>query len=110
MISKGFHTSLRNAFAHSEYHFTNHELIKLDTYKGEPWDIKEISYNDWTKRFVYSALLSYHFLKFREIKRKTLPQDFGEIEYLINHPITFTKSYNTKIYYDADYDRFSFYK
>ena len=111
VISKGFHTSLRNAFAHSEYQFDEHnKFIHLDTYKGGLWDIQKISYNDWTKRFAYSALLSYHFLNIRAKKRKSLPQDFGKNEYLIIHPINPTRFRVSKIYYDTDWDSFGFHK
>lgn len=111
VISKGFHTSLRNAFAHSEYQLDeNNKFIHLDTYKGGAWDIQKISYDDWTKRFAYSALLSYHFLNVRASKRKSLPQDFGKSEYLIIHPINQTSFRASKIYYDTQWDRFSFYK
>lgn len=111
VISKGFHTSLRNAFAHSEYQLDeNNKFIHLDTYKGGAWDIQKISYDEWTKRFAYSALLSYHFLNVRASKRKSLPQDFGESEYLIIHPINQTRFRAKKIYYDSHWDRFGFYK
>jgi hypothetical protein len=60
VIKKGFHTSLRNAFAHSEYYFdTNINTIYLENYKGDNWELKNIKYNDWTIRFVYSFLLNY---------------------------------------------------
>ena len=111
IIFKAFHTSLRNAFAHSEYQLDeNNKLIHLDTYKGGTWDIQNISYDDWTKRFVYSALLSYHFLNVRARNRKSLPRDFGKSEYLIIHPINQTSFRATKIYYDNKLDSFRFYK
>ena len=89
VISKGFHTSLRNAFAHSEYYFNEStKLIHLETYKGASWDIRNISFDDWTKRFAYSALLSYYFFNERAIRRKSLVTDFGRSEFLIVHPIT----------------------
>ena len=111
VISKGFHTSLRNAFAHSEYQFNDYDKsINLDTYKGGAWDISKISYNDWTKRFAYSALLSYHFLNIKAFKRKSLPKEFGKNEYLIIHPITRNRFRTAKIYYEEELDRFSFQK
>jgi hypothetical protein len=109
VISKGFHTSLRNAFAHSEYQFDEHnKQIHLDTYKGGAWDISKISYDDWTKRFVYTALLSYHFLNVKAQKRKSLPVDFGRDKYLIIHPITQTRFRVSTIHYELKYDRFYF--
>ncbi len=110
VISKGFHTSLRNAFAHSEYHFDKtNRLVHLDTFKGGAWDIKEITYDDWSKRFVYTALLSYHYLDIKYQRRHSLPAEFGESEYLIIHPITANRFRVNKIYYDSEGDRFSFY-
>lgn len=109
VITNGFHTSLRNAFAHSEFQIDNHnKLIHLDTYKGASWDIKRISFDEWTKRFAYSALLSYHFFNERAIKRKDLINDFGTDKFLIIHPITKTKFKARYIYYDLEWDRFNF--
>lgn len=109
VITKGFHTSLRNAFAHSEYQFNNHSKhIYLDTYKGAAWDIKNISFDDWTKRFAYSALLSYHFFNERIRKRQDLINDFGTDKFLIIHPVTETKFRARHIYYELEFDRFSF--
>lgn len=111
IISNGFHTSLRNAFAHSEYQIDNrNKFIHLDTFKGENWDIEKISFDDWTKRFVYSSLFSYHFLNLKARKRMELIKDFGTDEFLIIHPITKNRFTARKIYYDIDCDRFSFYK
>ncbi len=61
IITKGFHTSLRNAFAHSQYLLDDYnKKIHLDTFKGDySWDIENISYDEWTKRFLYSSLLSF---------------------------------------------------
>lgn len=109
IIDKGFHTSLRNAFAHSEYHFNFHmKHIRLDTYKGESWDIENISFDDWTKRFAYTALLSYHFFNERALRRKSLISDFKRDHYLIVHPITERRFKFRTIYYDLHWDRFSF--
>lgn len=108
IITKGFHTSLRNAFAHSEYNFDDeNKQIHLDTYKGESWDIQNISYNDWTKRFVYSSLLSYHFINERLNKRQTLISDFGTDKYLFIHPITDQKSIVKTLHYEIERDGFN---
>lgn len=111
VITKGFHTSLRNAFAHSEYQFDNHNnLIHLDTFKGAKWDIKNISFNDWTKRFAYTSLLSYHFFNERVFRRRSLVDDFGKDNFLIIHPITETKFRTRTIFYEPKWNIFSFYK
>ncbi len=44
VIKEGFHTSLRNAFAHSEYSFdtmNNHNRINLYNYGGANWNYKQ---------------------------------------------------------------------
>lgn len=111
VITKGFHTSLRNAFAHSEYQFDNkNRLIHLDTYKGATWDIKNISFDEWTKRFAYTSLLSYHFFNERISRRRNLVKDFGKDNFLIIHPITETKFRTKTIFYEPKWDRFSFHR
>ncbi|MGV8094705.1 MAG: hypothetical protein AB2L24_22860 [Mangrovibacterium sp.] len=89
IIKKGFHTSLRNAFAHSEYYFDkvkDETRIYLDNYKGNGWELREISSTDWNVRFVYSALLSYHLMNSINLCRKKLVKDFGTNIFTIKHP------------------------
>lgn len=90
IIKKSFNSSLRNAFAHSEYHFNlsnNNDIIYLDNYKGiNPWEIKQLSLADWSMRFVYSALLSYHLFDIVSTCRKRLVTDFGTDTFAIEQP------------------------
>lgn len=89
IIKNGFHTSLRNAFAHSEYYFDNikgETVIYLNNYKGNNWEIREISSIDWNVRFVYSALLSYHLMNSINNCRRNLLNDFGTNIFTIKHP------------------------
>ncbi|QNN42631.1 hypothetical protein [Pedobacter roseus] len=108
VISNGFLTSLRNAFAHSEYQIDMHnKQIHLDTYKGARWDIPLISFDDWSLRFAYSALLSYHFLNIKARKRK----EYGTAKpkTLIMHPITSERHFRARyIYYDQRRNSFGF--
>jgi hypothetical protein len=76
VIKKGYHSSLRNAFAHSEFYFDDYSSqIILTNYKGENWEIQKISYNNWTKRFCYSFLLSYEFESMFQEARKNLEHE-----------------------------------
>lgn len=109
IITKGFHTSLRNAFAHSEYYFneaTNN--IVLDTYTGKGWDIPQISYNDWSKRFAYSVLLSYFFQNVSFENRNALTRTFNTNKFLIMHPIDKNTAKPRYLIYDDHFDTFSF--
>lgn len=114
IIKYGFHTSLRNAFAHSEYYFdpikSNRRII-LDNYKGNnSWELKEISFNDWSKRFVYSALLSFHLYSLSHKHRINLIRDIGTDTFQIKHPSE-TRGYKmTWIKYDKARDGFNFIK
>lgn len=109
VISNGFHTSLRNAFAHSEYYFNEFKNeIVLDTYTGKSWDIATISYNDWSKKFVYSLLLTYHFQNTVYERRESLINDFNTNRFIFTHPInqnTFRARY---LIYDPHFDTFNF--
>src|SRR5690606_20200673 len=54
---------LRNAFAHSLYHFSlNGHNIVFENYDGENADIQQLSFDEWTVRFLTSALMQnfYH--------------------------------------------------
>lgn len=111
IIKKGFHSSLRNAFAHSEFSFdtmNGNKKIWLDTYKGAQWDIQEISFDDWSKRFVYSALLSYHLLSLTHKNRINLISDFGTDQFKIKLPSSTGPTRETNIIYRQEHDAFNF--
>jgi hypothetical protein len=80
VITKGYHSSLRNAFAHSEFSFDfTKPLFHLTNYSGEEWEMKQITFDDWTIRFCYSFLLSYGFQEKFE-NEKLLLEDGKEYE------------------------------
>jgi hypothetical protein len=111
VIRKGFHTSLRNAFAHSEYFFdtmNQNRGIILDNYKGAAWELDQINFDDWSKRFVYSALLSYYLFSVSHAKRQTLIQDLGTDIYPINLPGKTGGSSLVNIQYRQQHDAFNF--
>jgi hypothetical protein len=63
LIDKSYHSQLRNAFAHSLYHFSlNGHNIVLENYDGVNTNIKQLSFDEWTERFLTSALMQnfYH--------------------------------------------------
>ncbi|SDL72257.1 hypothetical protein SAMN04487898_12373 [Pedobacter sp. ok626] len=110
VIRNSFHTSLRNAFAHSEYQInTRRKVILLDTYKGANWDIKEISFDDWSKRFAYTSWLVYLLHNIAATRKTTM--GIVNPEQLILHPKSSEKHLVARhIYYDTYRDSFSFYR
>lgn len=112
IITKGFHTSLRNAFAHSEYSLNGYtKNIVLRTYKGDStWDIPSISYDAWSERFVYSALLSFYLIKLKQDRRNDIIKEFKKDEFVISHPIDEKTTKYRKIYCNHEYDVFRFLK
>ncbi len=111
IIKNGFHTSLRNAFAHSEFSFdtiNNNRKIILDTYTGQDWDIPEISFDDWSRRFIYSALLSYYMLDLTYKNRLNIVNDFGTDTFIIKHPSKYSGLQDVPIKYRKQYNSFHF--
>jgi len=112
IIRNGFHTSLRNAFAHSEYSFdemNGNKRILLYNYGGDDsWELKDISFDVWSRRFVYSALLSYHLLDLLYKKRKELVEETGNTSFQIKHPKKTSGFDYLWINYDKERDGFSF--
>lgn len=112
IIRNGFHTSLRNAFAHSEYWFdtmNNNRRIILDNFKGAyPGELDQISFDDWSRRFVYSALLSYYLFKISHDKRTALIDDLGTDLYTITIPGKNGGSLSVPIRYRKEYNAFNF--
>jgi hypothetical protein len=59
IIKKGYHSQIRNAFAHSDFvfEFNDSEIILLN-YSNKDYEIEKISYNDFTERLCYSFWLN----------------------------------------------------
>jgi hypothetical protein len=113
IIKNGFHTSLRNAFAHAEYFFdtmNSNKRIILDNYGGEAWELQEISFDEWSKRFVYSALLSYHLLSLTHKHRTELIDTTGTDLFQIKQPSKANGFNFVWIKYTKEHDRFNFEK
>ncbi len=61
VISQGFHSQLRNAFAHSDYSLEfETPKIELLNYNEPNWQIQSITFDEWTVRFCYTFMLSYY--------------------------------------------------
>lgn len=87
IIEKGYHSSLRNAFAHSQYHFDEkNKIIHLSNYSSRYWEIKEVTFNDWNVRFAYSALLTYHLYHEVKSRKERVYEDFDTIHFNVNIP------------------------
>lgn len=111
IIGKGYHSSLRNAFAHSEYSidfYNNFDRIALYNYKGESWELREVSFDDWSKRFVYSAIFTFHFINVIHQARLKVIEDFNTDTFTITHPTTKGGIKSIDIKYDINSDSFHF--
>ncbi len=65
VITKGYRSQFRNAFAHSDYSFgLNDDKINLHNYKPNSYEVESITIDEWTEFFCYSFLLNYHFINF----------------------------------------------
>lgn len=106
IITKGFHTSIRNAFAHSQYYFNTHSKTTwLDNYNGEPWELKSLSFDEWSKRFVYSTLLTYYMLNMKHERKFSIASDLGTNTFTITLP---PNSKRVNIVYDSRRKSFVF--
>ncbi len=87
IIPKAFHTQLRNAFAHSQYSIdVDQGRINLANYKGQSWEFRDISTNDWSERFAYSIWMSFLLLKIVVDRRISLIDDFGTDTFTVQIP------------------------
>lgn len=105
-IKKGYHSSLRNAFAHSEYSFfmTGDYDIKLLNYreKDSSWALKGVAFDEWSERFVYSILLCYY-LNHYHYSRKEIIEAIRRDTFMIEYPD------HTKMKISYQYSNNSFY-
>lgn len=109
IVTNGYHASLRNAFAHSQYAFDkDNNCIWLDNYTGEDWEIRRLSYDDWSCRFSYTVLLNYHLLQICHERRTALPTVFKSNSFPINYPSRQPGTPKLRIIYNTASDMFSF--
>lgn len=111
IIKNGYHSSLRNAFAHSEYSidfYNNTNRIALYNYKSADWELKEISFNNWSERFVYSAIFTFHFINIIHEARLLIIEDFKTDTFTINHPKIKGENNRVNIKYNLNTDSFHF--
>jgi len=72
IITNAYHSQIRNAFAHSQYSFSN-DYIHLGNFeKGNDWQIQKISLENWEKRFLYTALIFHNINVLKKETLKTL--------------------------------------
>lgn len=71
VISRSYHSQLRNAFAHSDYYFFS-DKIGLNNYSGKAWELKEISIKEWDERFLQTALIFDILLGLKEEGKKVI--------------------------------------
>ncbi len=107
IISKSFHSQIRNAFAHSDYNIRFEKIILLN-YTGEPWQLEYLSFDDFELMNTYTMLL---FLLF-EYNKEKYKYNIGSKEpttdvYMPNYvlPTTFKKM---EITYFENSNRFIF--
>lgn len=83
LITNGYRSQFRNAFAHSDYSFgLGNNKIELHNYKPNSYEVKFISFDEWTSFFCYSFLLNYHLINFYYEERSKIN---NELEvFLIN--------------------------
>lgn len=110
VMRKGYHVSLRNSFLHSEYEIdAANSKIMLHTHRvgrKQPFELDEITFNDWTERFMYTVLLNYFFINEKEKRRKNVLKDFGTDEFKVVWPTRHGFSVIT-IYYDESRGSFA---
>jgi hypothetical protein len=75
IITSGYRSQFRNAFAHSDYSFgLNDDKINLHNYKPNSYEVKSIRIDEWTTFFCNSFLLNYHFQNYYYEERQKIKQ------------------------------------
>jgi len=88
VLDNSFHSQIRNAFAHSDYSIDEiGKRIWFYNYSGKGWEMKEISFDDWSKRFAYTILLVHRLFEIHYERREKLPQKMGVSTFKINLPL-----------------------
>ena len=73
IMTSGYRSQFRNAFAHSDYSFgLNDEKINLHNYKPNSYEVDSVGIDEWTKFFCHSFLLNYHFQNYYYQERQKI--------------------------------------
>jgi hypothetical protein len=105
IITNYHNTDLRNAIAHSDYQIeVNSKKIIFATKKGT----SAISFDDWSRCFVYSICLSYHFSDIVTKRRKNIINDLDKNRFTIKMPFSDGSIQHVFIKYLEDFDDFAF--
>ena len=103
IMTSGYRSQFRNAFAHSDYSFgLNEDKINLHNYKTDSYEVQSVGIDEWTKFFCNSFLLNYHFQNIYYKERQKIEQPIKV--YLRNSNGDKKKGI---IKYDAERDAFS---
>lgn len=110
VISKGFNSQFRNAFAHSDYVIdSGNKRINFYSDGGfEPHEVPFISFDDWNERFVYSFLLSYHLFHEKQKQRISFFSHSRDSEFGLVLPTGNNGSKYVKLIYDRERDLIRF--
>ena len=80
IMTKGYRSQFRNAFAHSDYSFgLNEDEIILHNYKPNSYEVESIEIDKWTSFFCHSFLLNYHFEKYYYEERQKMDKQPIEV-------------------------------
>jgi hypothetical protein len=102
IIKKGYHSQIRNAFAHSDFVFELNDLeIILCNYSKKDKEIEKISYNDFTVRFCYSFLLNLYLLEKINQEKSNMK---GEYEFTFPE-ISLTQKVG-RLFYEKEFNQF----
>jgi hypothetical protein len=62
VIADSYLSQIRNAFAHCQYFFGGKNIVFVNYDPNDSWAHESISFDDWEKRLILSALLDEHIL------------------------------------------------
>ncbi len=85
VIKSTYNSSLRNAFAHSSYTIDDNKIELLHSEK-KAWNIEQLSLDEWSERFVYTAFLSLYLYKIIQIRKENFVENTGIDEITIRRP------------------------
>ncbi len=105
IITNNYNSDLRNAIAHSDFQID--EKAKRIEYRS-PKALCNMSFDNWSIHFAYSASLSYYFTHIVNERRKSIIQDWGKNYFTIKMPFSDGSIKHVCIKYDVIKDDFDF--
>jgi hypothetical protein len=79
IMKEAYHSQIRNAFAHCQYSFSGMKIKFANYDPAEPWKIESLTFDEWERKFTFSALMYDYIIRERLDLKEHFAQRHPEV-------------------------------